>query len=90
MPWRCGLPLDFSDLAAAAAPEAFPAPLDAPAVASLIGEGAVAPFTADGPGPGPSPGPGPGPGPPATESPCPTAAMALSLSLGRVLVEPME
>lgn len=82
MPWRCGLPLDFSDLAAAAAPEAFPAPLDAPVVASLIGEGAVAPFTAD--------GPGPGPGPPATDSPCPTAAMALSLSLGRVLVEPME
>lgn len=82
MPWRCGLPLDFSDLAAAAAPGAFPAPLDAPAVASLIGDCAVAPFTAD--------GSGPGPGPPATESPCPTTAMALSLSLGRVLVEPME
>lgn len=79
MLWRCGLLEDFSDFAAAAAaPELFPAPLDAPAVAPFKVGGAVAIPTAD------------GPGPPATESPCPTAAMALILSLGRVLVEPME
>lgn len=72
---RCGLPEDFSDLAA---PEAFPAPLDAPVVAPFEVGDAVAPPAAD------------GPGPPATESPCPTAAMAFTLSLGRVLVEPIE
>ena len=85
MPWRCGLPDDFSDLAAAAEdPEDFPAPLDAPVVVPPFEVGAaaaaatVAPPASD------------RPGPPATESPCPTVAMALSLSLGRVLVEPME
>lgn len=77
MPWRCGLLEDFSVLAAAAAPEAFPAPLDA-AFAPFNAGDAAAPPTVD------------GPGSPATESPCPTVAMALTLSLGRVLVEPME
>ena len=79
MLWRCGLLEDFSDLAAAAtAPEAFPAPLDALVVAPLKVGDAVGPPNAD------------GPGPPATETSCPTVAMALILSLGRVLVEPME
>lgn len=79
MPWRCGLPEDLSDLAAVAAPEAFPAPLDAPFAASFeVGGAAAAHPSVD------------GPGPPATDNPCPTAAMALILSLGRVLVEPME
>lgn len=79
MLWRGVALEDFSDLtAAAAAPELFPAPLDAPAVAPFKEEDAVAIPTAD------------GPGPPATESPCPTVAMACILSLGRVLVEPME
>lgn len=77
MPWRCGLPEAFSDLAAAAPPEAFPVSLDAPVVVSFKVGDAVASRTAD------------GPGPPAKES-CPTAAMAFILSLGRVLVEPME
>lgn len=81
MPWRCGLPEDFSDFAAvgvAAPEEAFPAPLDAPLATSFKVGGTAVSVIAD------------GPGPPATDSPCPTAAMALILSLGRVLVEPME
>lgn len=82
MLWRLGLPEDFSDFAAAAAPEAFPAPLDAPVVSTFKVGDCVALPTAD--------GPGPCPGPPTTESPCPMAAMALTLSLGRVLVEPTE
>ena len=83
MPWRCGLPDDFSDLAAAAEdPEDFPAPLDAPVV--------VAPFVVGAAAAAVAPPASDRPGPPATESPCPTVAMALSLSLGRVLVEPME
>lgn len=77
MLWRRGLLEDFSDLAAAA-PEAFPAPLDAPVVASFKEGDAAAPPAAD------------GLGSPATESPCPTADMAFILSLGRVFVEPME
>lgn len=78
MPWRCGLIEDFSDLAATADLETFPAPLDASVVAPFKVGDAVSPPTAD------------CPGPPATENACSTAAMALSLSLGRVLVEPME
>lgn len=75
MPWRCGLPEAFSDLAAAAGdPEPLPAPLPA-----TFKEGEADPPPADD-----------GPGSPATDSPCPTEDMALTLSLGRVLVEPME
>lgn len=85
MRWRCGLPEDSAAatavVVAAAAPEAFPAPLELPFAFSAdfkVGEAETAP-AADGPGPSA-----------ATVSCCPTAAMALILSLGRVLVEPME
>lgn len=74
MPWRCGLLVDFSDLAAASGA----ALLGAPAFPTFTVGDAVAPPTDE------------GPGSPATDNPCPTAAMALTLSLGRVLVEPME
>lgn len=74
-PWRCWLVEDFSDLAAAADPEAFPLPLGAPVFAAFTALGSAGPDS---------------PEPPAEESACPTAATALSLSLGRVWVEPME